>query len=134
MVEHRDVLGDADRVGRRQHDAELADADALGLHREVQIEQHRVVGDLEPLDVEMVFGEADRVVAEVVGQLDLLRTVPAACAGTGPAACPAMPGLDLGAAADAGQVEQRCLHRYAPLSVATSDVQGMILALFATRG
>ena len=29
---HGDVLGHADRVRRRQHDPELADADALGLH------------------------------------------------------------------------------------------------------
>ena len=68
VVEHGDVLGDADRVRRRQHDAELADPDALGLHREVEVEQHRIVGDLEALDVEMMLGEADRVVAELVGR------------------------------------------------------------------
>ena len=57
VVEHGDVLGDPDRVRRRQHDAELADADALGLHGDVEVEQHRVVGDLEALDVEVVLGE-----------------------------------------------------------------------------
>jgi hypothetical protein len=72
VVEHGDVLGDADRVRGRQHDAELADADALRLHRRPEVEQHRVVRELEPLDVEVVLGEADRVVAEIVGQPDLL--------------------------------------------------------------
>ena len=49
-----------DRVRRRQHDAELADADALGLHREIEVEQHRIVGNLETLDVEVMLGEAAR--------------------------------------------------------------------------
>ena len=44
--------------------------------REVEIEQHRVVGELEALDVEVVLGEGDRVVAEVVGQPDLLGQLP----------------------------------------------------------
>ncbi len=48
MVQHRDVLGDADRVGRRQDDAELTDADALGLHREVEIEQHGLFESSKP--------------------------------------------------------------------------------------
>ena len=59
VVEHRDVFGDADRIVRRQHDSELADADALGLHREIEVEQHRVVGELEALDVEVMLGEAE---------------------------------------------------------------------------
>jgi hypothetical protein len=37
VVEHRDVLGHPNRVCCRQYDAELADPDALGLHREVEI-------------------------------------------------------------------------------------------------
>jgi hypothetical protein len=72
VIEHRDILGDADRIVGGQHDAELTDADALGLHGDVEIEQHRVVGELEALDVEVVLGEADRVVARRVGQLRLL--------------------------------------------------------------
>jgi hypothetical protein len=72
VVEHGDVLGHADRVGGRQYDAELAHADALGLHGDVEIEQDGVVGDLETLDVEMVLGEGDRVVAQIVGQPALL--------------------------------------------------------------
>jgi hypothetical protein len=44
VVQHRDVLGDTDRVGGWQHDAELPHPDAFGLHREVEIEQHRIVG------------------------------------------------------------------------------------------
>ena len=58
VIEHRDILGDADRVGGRQHDTELTDTDALGLHREVEVQQHRVVGKLKTLDVEMVLGKA----------------------------------------------------------------------------
>jgi hypothetical protein len=37
VIEHRDVLGDADRVGGRQHDTELTNADAFRLHREVEV-------------------------------------------------------------------------------------------------
>ena len=72
VVEHRDVFGDAQRVLRRQHDAELADADALRLHRDVEVEQHGVVREFEPLDVEVVLRERDRVVAERVGRARLL--------------------------------------------------------------
>lgn len=75
VVEHGDVFGDADRVVSRQHDAELADTDAFRLHADVEVEQHRIVGQLEPLDVEVMLGEADRVVAEVVGQPRLLGQI-----------------------------------------------------------
>lgn len=43
VIEHGDILGDPNRVGRRQDDAELADMDALRLHREVEVQQHRVL-------------------------------------------------------------------------------------------
>ena len=104
VVEHRDVLGHPDRVCRRQHDAELADPDAPGLHREVEIEQHRVLGDLESFDMEMMLGEADGVVSEFIGQFDLLGQLPQHALvqlGThsGHSA------LDLGAAADAREIE-----------------------------
>ena len=72
VVEHRDVLGDPDRVAGREHDAELAHADALRLQADEQIEEHRIVRQLEALDVEVVLGEADRVVAEIVGAARLL--------------------------------------------------------------
>jgi hypothetical protein len=117
VVQHGDVLGHPDRVRRGQHDPQLADADALGLHREVKVEQHRVVGQLETLDVEMVLGEADRVVAKLVGQADLfgqLAQHPLVEVGahTGHAL------LDLGAAANAGQVEDRGFHSCPPLTLA----------------
>ncbi len=73
MIEHRDILGDAQRILRRQHDAELADAQPLGLHRDVQVEQHGIVRQLEAFDVKMMLGETDRVVAEVVGKPRLAR-------------------------------------------------------------
>ena len=109
VVEHGDVFGDADRIAGRQHDAELADADALGLHREVEVEQHRIVGELEALDVEVMLGEAHRIVAELVAELYLLAELPQHAlievrVHAGHA------GLDLGAAADARQIEQRRLH------------------------
>ena len=111
VVEHGDVLGDADRVGRRQHDAELADADALGLHGDVEVEQDGIVRDLEALDVEVVLGEADRVVAEVVGEPALLRQLAQhLLVEVGRAARHA--GLDLGLAAERRQIEQRDLHRF----------------------
>ena len=113
VVEHGDVLGHADRVGGRQHDAELADADALGLHGDVEVEQHRVVGDLEALDVEVVLGEGDRVVAEIVGQPALLgHLAQHLLVEVGPHAGHA--GLDVGLAAERRQIEQRDLHRFPP--------------------
>jgi hypothetical protein len=44
VIEHRDILGHADRIVGRQHDSELADAQPLGLHPDIEVEQHRVVG------------------------------------------------------------------------------------------
>ena len=76
VVEHRDVLGDPQRVVRRQHDAELPHADPLGLHSEVQVEHDRVRRDLEALDVEVVLGKGNGVIAELVGELRLLRELP----------------------------------------------------------
>ena len=104
-VEHRDVLGDPDRIPRRQHDAQLADPYVLRLHADEQVEQHRVVRELEAFDVEVVLGEADRVVAEIVGQPGLLRDlgqhpVVEVAAQAGHAL------LDLGPGADRGQVEE----------------------------
>ncbi len=124
MVEHRDVLGDADRVARRQHDAELTDAQAPGLHRDEEVEQHGVVRELEALDVEVMLGEADRVVAEVVGEPRLLPHLGehrAVERGVEPGA----PALDVGATADTGQIEERgakVAHESAPImpAVATS--------------
>ena len=111
VVEHGDVLGHADRVRRRQHDAELAHADALGLHGDVEVEQDGVVGDLEALDVEMVLGEGDRIVAEVVGQPALLgHLAQHLLVEIGPHAGHAR--LDIGLAAERRQIEQRDLHRF----------------------
>ena len=118
-VEHRDVLGDPDRVPRRQHDAQLPHPDVLRLHADEQVEQHRVVREFEALDVEVVLGEADRVVAEVVGEPGLLRDL-----GQHPvveiAAQAGHALLDLGPRADRGQVEdgdlQECRMPQPPLS------------------
>jgi hypothetical protein len=109
VVEHGDVLGDADGVGGRQHDAELTHLDALRLHGDVEIEQHRIVGDLEALDMEMVLGEAHGLVAEVVGQPALLGYLAQhLLVQVGARARHA--GLDVRLAAERRQVEQRNLH------------------------
>jgi hypothetical protein len=109
VIEHRDVLGDADRVGGRQHDTELTDADALGLHREVEIQQYGIVGNLKALDVEVMLGEAHRIVAEVVGKFDEFgQLFQHALVEFGP--CRGHARLDLGARADARQAKYRCLH------------------------
>ena len=116
MIEHRDVLGDANRILRRQHEAELPDADPFGLHRQVEVEHDRVGRDLEALDVEVVLGEADRVVAQRVARLGelaevgqhllvQLRTQPRHAL------------LDVRARADRRKEEERDLHLTAPVSV-----------------
>jgi hypothetical protein len=68
LIQHGDVLGHPDGIGGGQHDAQLADAHALGLHGRVEVPEHGIGRALEPLDVEVVLGEADALVAEVVGQ------------------------------------------------------------------
>jgi hypothetical protein len=118
VVEHGDVLGDADRVVRGQDDAELPDAEALGLHADEEVEQHGVVRELEALDVEVVLGEAHRVVAEVVGESALLAEL-GEHATIEIAAQPRHPRLDLRPAADRRQVEERDLHA-APSAPASS--------------
>src|SRR6185312_16485689 len=100
-----------------QHDAELADADPLGLHREVEVEQHRIVRELEALDVEVMLGEGNRVVAEFVAELNLLgQLLQHALVEVRVHAGHAL--LDLGPAGDARQVEQRCFHLYSSTSSA----------------
>ena len=115
VVEHGDVLGDADRVLGGQHDAELADPDALGLHPDEEVEQHGIGRQLEALDVEVVLGEADRVVAEGVGEPRLGGEIGQhALVEVGPE--PRQAALDLGAAADRGEIEEGDLHRGSPTS------------------
>jgi hypothetical protein len=109
VIEHRDVLGDADRVGGRQHDPELTDADALGLHREVEVQQNGVVGNLKTLDVEVMLGKAHRIVAEVVGKFDeFSQLFQHALVELEPRRSHAR--LDLGARANARQAKYRCFH------------------------
>ena len=78
MVEHRYIFGHADRIVGRQHYTQLTHAQPFGLHPDVQIEQHGVVRNLETLDVKVMLGEADRVVAEDVGEFGLLADLGAA--------------------------------------------------------
>ena len=101
-------MSSATRIGffAGKHDAELADAQAPRLHRDEEVEQDRVVRELEALDVEVMLGEADRVVAEVVREPRLLphlgEHLPVEL-GVEPGA----PALDVGPAAHARQVEER---------------------------
>ena len=113
MVEHRDLFRDADGVLCRKNDPQLTDPDASRLQPDEQVEQHGAAGYLESLDVEVMLGEADRVVAEIVGQASLRREVGQhALVEIAPEARHAT--FDLGAAPDGGQIEERYAHR--PLS------------------
>jgi hypothetical protein len=75
VIEHRDVLGHAQRILRWQHDTELSDPQPLRLHRNVQVEQDGIVRKLETLDVKMMLGETDGVVAEIVGEACLAGNI-----------------------------------------------------------
>ena len=114
VVEHRDVFRDADRVLGGEHDAKLPDPDALGPHADEEVEQHRVVGELEALQVKMVLGKADGVVAELVGENSLLADLlEHSRVEIAPEAGAAV--LDLCTAPDRRQVEQGNLHGFAGL-------------------
>ncbi len=71
VVQHGDILRHADRVLCRQDYTELPDANAPGLHRDVEVEHHGIVRELHALDLKMMLGEADRIIAEVVGEARL---------------------------------------------------------------
>ena len=66
VIEHRDILGHPQRRTRRQHDAELPHPDVLCVQRNERVQEHRVVRNFEPFDVEVVFRERNRVVTKVV--------------------------------------------------------------------
>lgn len=67
-------MSSATRIGwTPAHNAELADADPLYLHREIKIEQNRVIRDLETFHMKMVFGKSDRVAPKIVGKSHLLQ-------------------------------------------------------------
>ena len=113
VVEHGDVLGHTDRVRRRQDDPQLSHADARGLEAHEEVEEHGVVRQLESLDVKVVLGETDRVVAPLVGELGLFcqlrqHWLVQVASQPGPAA------LDVAPAPDGRQVEERDLHRRSP--------------------
>ena len=99
-----------DRAMSAMTDAELADPQPLRLQPHVQVEQHRVVRQLEPLGVEVVLGEADRVVTELVGELALLEDL-AQHRVVEVATQPGVAGLDVSSRAAARQVEERRPHR-----------------------
>ena len=109
VVEHRDVFGDAQRVLRRQYDAELADTDALRVQRDEEVQHHRVVRDLEPFDVEVMLRERDGVIAERIGELRLLLQLGEhPLVQVGPQS--GHPLLDLFAGTDGREIEDGSLH------------------------
>ena len=131
LVQYRDVLGDPDRVCRRQNDAELADPDAFCLHREIQIEQHRVVRDLETFDVEVMLGKADQVVTEIVGEPYLRRDFAQhPLVKLGPHA--SEPRFYFGAVAEGRKIEQRRLHACLRICAAIAGA-GLIIAKRRSR-
>ena len=111
MIEHRDIFRDPNRIIRRQDDPELSDPNPLGLHPDVEIEQHRVIRDLETLGVKMMLGERDRIIAERVGQLglrgDLAEHLVVQLAAQSNHAL-----FDLGAIPDRRQIKKRDLHSH----------------------
>ena len=72
VVEGCDVLGDPERVVRRQRVAEQVNAQPLGLHADEEAEQAGLVGDLESLDLQMVLGVAEALEADLVAEPDVL--------------------------------------------------------------
>jgi hypothetical protein len=68
VVGERDLLGEADRVVRGQHEPELAVPEALRVpaQPDVQVERRRRV--LEALRMEVVLDVRDRPVPELVGR------------------------------------------------------------------
>jgi hypothetical protein len=72
VVEHGYVFCHPDRIVGRQHDPKLSHPQPAGLHADKQVQQHRIVGKLESLRMEMVLGKAHRVVPEIVREARLL--------------------------------------------------------------
>ena len=68
MVEHRELLGGAHRVPRRQHQAERREFYALGARGEVGVEQERRHRRLVALGMEMMLGGRHHVEAGIVGE------------------------------------------------------------------
>ena len=133
MIEHRDIFGDANRILRRQHDPELADPQPLGLHRDVQVEQNRIVGKLEAFDMKVMLGEADRIVAQVVGEPGLrgdFEQHPIVEI----AAHPGHPLFDIGPAPDRRQVEERHFHATLYSETAPETVAAAGVRKFYARG
>ena len=75
LVEHRDVLGHAQRIRRRQHQAELPDANVLGARGDVLIEHHRIVRHRDAFDMQMVLGKRHAVIMVGVEIARLLNEV-----------------------------------------------------------
>ena len=62
------VLRDAKRIVRRKHVAELVEPQSRGLHPHVQGEQPRVLGGLEPLDLQVMLGYPDPGVPGLIAE------------------------------------------------------------------
>jgi hypothetical protein len=98
---------------RRQHQAELADIDALGLHAEVEVEHDRVGRHLLAFDMEVMLGEADAVVTVFVHVADLLGQLAEHVlveVGTAPGHA----FLDIGKATDGRQIKCANFHTALP--------------------
>jgi hypothetical protein len=73
MIDHGYIFGDANRVVRGQHNAELSNPQPFRPHPDKQVEQNGIVGHFEAFDVEMMLRKADRVVTERICELRLRR-------------------------------------------------------------
>ena len=75
LVENRDILRDAKRIVAGQDQSQLPDPQPLGLHPKEHVEQDRVGGNLFALDMEMMLGKRDPIVAVLVEVTGLLAQV-----------------------------------------------------------
>ena len=66
MIQHRQILGNPQRMPVSDNVGRLADAQTLGARGDVAAHQHRVGTDLETLVTKVVLGEPDRDRATVV--------------------------------------------------------------------
>ncbi len=113
MVEHRQLLGGAHRIPRRQHEPERRELDALGARGEVGIEQQRRHRRLVALGMEMMLGGGHHVEAGIVGEhgelADLVEHLLVALV-VAPDRTQALPVLER--AGDGGQDEKHELHGF----------------------
>ena len=75
LVENGDIFGNPKGILTRQYESQLTQADVLGLHAEIHVEQNGVGRNLFSLNMEVVLGEANAIIAVCVEILGLLSKI-----------------------------------------------------------